>query len=467
MVSLGVSLQKRTDRMSNSFVEEEAQGWRYVESPANGRNRRKVIREDKLGASRLRYFDMDATNHLIAKAGTEVEVGQWRDTSSDYPSVFANHQSGNSKTPPMAINRGSVITAEDMMGGDDMMIEKYIQSRSEMQEDEPQGDDDESVDSYVTDEEDGAYDMRSSSLINHTISGDDNDEQEICFMADVGANNQLETPKAHHAHVGPLNPIPRKLLFLPILNTNQPSVFPQVGTEAITGGGRAEDTTSSENETEEEALRTSIFVRKAVYPPRPKKHFDSDHDHDSEQTYTTGDEWSFSFDERESESTTSGTLASSGRTSLIHETEVGMAAVVVSDDSVEPSAPSRASTAFARQQRGPVDIEISPVRAPVTSLSMNDMRKNGQGQKATPVVGVVGRPRHVSPAKGIVASPVGLSSTSATSSRNASARSTPDGHFRRINTRSGGAGRGGGPSGERESRLRADDSTPFVGELEL
>lgn len=451
-----VNMSSGTQIVENSYGEEDLQGWRYVESPLGSERHRKAVRDPELRSSRLKYFDMEATNHLIAQASTEVVTGvERKDSSSNSSSVFANRLNNNSRTPPMAIHK-SVIISEDIMGGDDMMIEKFIQSRSEMHQDDAQADDDESVDSYVTDEEQEEFQMQSSSLINQNTSTDDYNEMEICFMDRNGAENELETPR--YQRVGPLNPIPRKLLFLPILNVNQPSIFPQVGVETPNEGGG--DTVS---ENEEDAMKTSIFLRRAAYPSRPKKHFDSDHD--SEQTYTTGDGWSFSFDERESDSTNSGTLTSSGRTSIVQEAEPG---VVVLDDGAAPFTPNRASTAFAGQQRGPVDIEISPVRPPVTSKSLNDVRKGGQAQRsdgAAVAGGVHVRSRRASPMfKGIVTSPVGYPSTTTTASRNTSARSTPDGHFRRINTRSSGAAR---VSGSTETRRRADDSTPLVGELEL
>lgn len=447
--------------MQGGSLEEEGGAWRFVESPCQPRRKVALKHGEGMGTSRL-YFDVEATNQFIAQQSTDSAVfSLFRDVSG-VPSTFASPGRSEAfscrqicaKTPPMAINR-QAISIENAFGADDMMIEKFIQVRSEMKH----GSDDESVESHNTDEEGSVSDMIAGSVAYNEPLGDDYDELEICLANNKGID-EVETPKAQR--VDPVNPIPRKLQFLSVLN--MPAAFPPIG---LSG---AEDMMTTEN-AEDDAMKSSIIICKGeprslmdMAPTRPKKHFDSDHG--SEQAGTTGDEWSFSYDEMESTTSGTGTVASSGRSSLVPpNADTG----VLSDDAM-PATPNRASAAFARQQNASEnDLATPSRRLRVTSKSCNDMRKTPvqaqrgrEGQTATLGQGrdsATRRACRVSP-KSLMSSPPGNNNTS---SSNPSARSTPDGHFRRISPRSS---RGSG-SNLLEARRGADDSTPLVGELEL
>ena len=85
----------------------------------------------------------------------------------------------------------------------------------------------------------------------------------------------------------PINPIPRKLHFMPGAFQNPEAIHLD----------------PMNTEIDEGTQYSSIIIREGepVSPARPKKHFEYDPHLDlSEHTFTTGEEWSISCDERES-----------------------------------------------------------------------------------------------------------------------------------------------------------------------
>ena len=101
--------------------------------------------------------NMEESNRFIAEHSQSAMFGASSEVYGISSTTFANRNSeaflsrqSSTKTPPIAIVRNATYDDDnDMICGDDMMIEKYIRSRSKIQYES----DDESIDSDNTDEE--------------------------------------------------------------------------------------------------------------------------------------------------------------------------------------------------------------------------------------------------------------------------------------------------------------------------
>jgi hypothetical protein len=442
-------------RSSTSSFDDFDNIWNVVDSP---RAKRKVLGVSSMDEHH-EFFDMRATNQLIAPQHRDEQMYSMSDIfSKRSEGAFADLEDAQncrtsfaSKTPPMVIQHSSC--ADEINYAEDLMIERYIQSRQAIGEDN---------DEHVADkrEEYGEGDNNGTSSDDDNVSvgtdaEDDREketfsvsylDEEHCLQEEGGEDAAVDREICMaNALIGPENLVAavahhRKSAFVPI-STHQPSVFPSIG----------DDNGSSLDQHEEEedwgndgsSLRRSVFVPAnlpvGLLPSMNKGgrrghysngnslhdgygHFAMDEDScDGDRDNYTTDEWSYSYgdDDRGSESTMRSSHISSGRNSFL----------LVDAQQQGPGGNFNPPGGNGNPQQQAVE---SPGRIG-QSMSCNDVRK-------------------IAPLK--VPSPV-----YATKAR--SARSTPESMRANRPVYSNGGGCG------RRAELFDDDSTPLVGELEL